>query len=150
MNDRKNTQQEIGWLLDSQKLAVLSTRTPEGHPYVSLVAFASAADLKCILFVTPATTRKYANLRADPRVALLIDSRSNQDADIHHAMAVTALGSAQIVEKDQARGFLDRYLAKHPHLEEFAKAPTSAWIRVHIHRYVHVKNFQTVMELRMQ
>jgi len=78
-HDPHDIRQDIKDLLDSQKLAVLSTQGEAG-PYVSLVAFAAADDLKSILFATPVYTRKYDNLKRKPEVALLVDNRVN-DAD---------------------------------------------------------------------
>jgi nitroimidazol reductase NimA-like FMN-containing flavoprotein (pyridoxamine 5'-phosphate oxidase superfamily) len=85
-------------LFSSQKLAVLSTHR-DGQPYASLVAFVASDDLRQIYFATPNTTRKYANLMADSRVAFLIDSRLNEESDIHAAMATTAMGSAREIDK---------------------------------------------------
>jgi len=62
-------------LLKTQRLAVLATHR-EGQPYGSLVSFASTQDAKHILFATTRATRKYADLRADPRVAIVIDDRT--------------------------------------------------------------------------
>ncbi len=135
-------------LLDTQRLAVLSTHSPDGHPYASLVAFVASEDMRYILFATPKTTRKYANLMADPKVSLLIDSRSNQEKDIHRAMAVTVLGVAEPVGGDDAQ-FFQKYLSKHPYLEDFLRSPTCAWIRVTVDCYNLVRNFQKVMKLYM-
>ena len=80
-------------LFESQKLAVLGTQN-EGQPYANLVAFAPSDDLKSLYFVTARATRKYANIEADARVTVLIDNRSNEDADFSQAAAVTATGTA--------------------------------------------------------
>jgi heme iron utilization protein len=79
--------------LTSQPLAVLSTHQA-GQPYSNLIAFAATPDLESIFFATTRATRKFANLMADPRVALLIDNRANQEADFAEAAALTVLGSA--------------------------------------------------------
>jgi nitroimidazol reductase NimA-like FMN-containing flavoprotein (pyridoxamine 5'-phosphate oxidase superfamily) len=63
-------------LLRTQQLGVLSTQY-KGQPYASLVAFAATEDAKYLLFATTRSTRKYANMESDSRVAMLIDSRSN-------------------------------------------------------------------------
>ena len=93
MIDREQLKQRLHQLFASQKLAVLSTQQ-QGQPYASLIAFAASDDLKELYFATPRATRKYAYLEANPKVALLIDSRSNQDSDIHQAIAATAVGKA--------------------------------------------------------
>ena len=142
----KETEKYIQELLVKQRLAVLSTQTPDGQPYASLVAFAASEDMRCILFATPNTTRKYANLVADPKVSLLIDNRSNKETDIHRAMAVTVLGVAEPVGIDDNH-FFHLFLSKHPYLEGFLNSPTCAWIRVKVDCYNLVRNFQKVMKL---
>ena len=133
----------------SQKLAVLSTQR-DGQPYASLVAFVASEELRQIYFATPNTTRKYANLKADSRVAFLIDSRLNDESDIHAAMAVTAMGIAREIVKTTNDLFMVKYLDKHPYLESFIKSPTCSWICVDIASYYLVQRFQNVMEYHVE
>jgi nitroimidazol reductase NimA-like FMN-containing flavoprotein (pyridoxamine 5'-phosphate oxidase superfamily) len=137
-------------LFAQQQFAVLATCEVDGGPYASLMAFAVTGDLRQILMVTGRSTRKYANLRAEPRVSLLIDSRSHQRADIHEAVAVTVLGEAQEVADDERRPLLAAFLARHPHLEEFARSPSVALFRVRVRSYYLVSRFQEVMELHIR
>ena len=136
-------------LFRSQNLATLATHN-DGQPYASLVAFYAADDLKHIYFVTPKTTRKFANLNADSRVAVMVNSSTNQASDFHRAISVTAVGSAEEVEGSEKEPILNRYLVKHPHLEEFVRSPTCALVRISVKTYYLVKNFQNVMELHLE
>jgi len=136
-------------LFGSQNLATLATHT-DGQPYASLVAFYAADDLKHIYFVTPKTTRKFANLNADSRVAVMVNSSTNQASDFHRAISVTAVGSAEEIEGSETEPVLKRYLIKHPHLEEFVRSPTCALVRISVKTYYMVKNFQNVMELHLK
>jgi heme iron utilization protein len=120
-----------------------------GQPYASLVVFAATQDLKSLLFATTRATRKYDNLSHDPRVALLIDSRSNLNSDIHGAIAVTATGIAEEVGEKEKEALLKIYLAKHPHLKDFVHSPTCALLRVKVETYYLVSKFQKVFELRI-
>ena len=70
----------IRGLFASQPLAVLATMM-SGQPYTNLVAFCETDDLKCLLFATNRSTRKYDNLVENPQIAMLIDSRANQESD---------------------------------------------------------------------
>ena len=135
-------------LFVSQNLAVLATHQ-DGQPYTSLVAFAATDDLKHIFFVTPRTTRKFANLTADSRVAVLVNSSINQPSDFHQAVSVTVVGSAEEINGPEREQHLQNYVAKHPHLVDFAKSPTCALVRVTAKSYYMVKNFQNVMELHI-
>ena len=139
---------QIRELFITQNLAVLSTHF-SGQPYASLVAFVGKSDLKKIFFVTSRTTRKFENLSADPRVAILINSSSNLESDFHEAVSVTALGTSKEIHGAEKNEVLNQYLAKHPYLESFATSPTCAVVGVAITTYVMVKNFQQVMELHM-
>jgi heme iron utilization protein len=133
-------------LLNSQGLAVLSTQS-SGRPYSNLIAFAATTDLNAILFVTTRATRKYANLTAEPWVALLVDNRSNQGTDFGEASAVTILGTAEEIMDPERKKFLPIYLDKHPYLEEFVTAPTCALIRVKVEKFIMVTQFQEVREV---
>ena len=114
--------QNLNELFSSQNLAVLSTEL-NGQPYASLVAFAATEDLKHIFFVTPKTTRKFANIAANHRVAILINNSQNQAADFHQALSATATGFAEEVTGKQKETYLELYLNRHPYLQEFAHSP---------------------------
>jgi len=136
-------------LLESQPLAVLSTQGM-GQPYASLVAFASSNDLKSLYFATTRSTRKYANLLGDSRVALLVDNRSNKASDFRWAMAATATGKAKEVNARKRGKALDLYLAKHPHLREFVHSPTCAFCEIRVQTFFVVTRFQSVVEVHVR
>jgi len=148
MKAKEQFRKRVAELFRSQNLATLSTQHA-GQPYASLVAFVASDDLDQIYFATPTTTRKYANLVADSRVAILINSSMNQTSDFHRAISVTAVGKAKDVTGKDKKRILDQYLAKHPHLEDFVRSPTCALVRVSVESYYMVKNFQNVTELHL-
>ena len=149
METKKKMRLQLGELFRSQNLAALSTQR-DGQPYASLVAFYAADDLKHIYFVTPRTTRKFANLTADNRVAVMVNSSTNDTSDFHQAISVTAVGKAQVISESDQEMILRHYLAKHPHLEEFVRSPSCALVQVTVDSYYMVKNFQHVMELHLE
>jgi nitroimidazol reductase NimA-like FMN-containing flavoprotein (pyridoxamine 5'-phosphate oxidase superfamily) len=148
LNQESELEQLMRELFESQKLAVLGTQN-QGQPYANLIAFVASDDLKNLFFVTARATRKYANIEADARVTVLIDSRSNQDSDFSQAAAVTATGTAKEVTGSRRDEVLAVYLAKHPMLEEFVRSPTCALLRVEVQTYYLVRRFQNVMELHV-
>jgi len=148
MNDTADLLAVIRDLLDSQKLAVLATQS-YGQPYVNLVAFAVTADLKYLLFATTRATRKFANLLADPRAAVLVDNRKNEVADFTEAAALTALGKVWELHGVERQQFLEIYLEKHPHLQEFVTGPTCALLRIRVEKYIVVTRFQEVREVQI-
>ena len=136
-------------LFSSQSLAVLATYGG-GQTYGSLVAFAATEDLKTLIFATTRATRKYDNLIRHPRIALVMDNRSNQEADFHQAMAVTATGTVAEVGPSEKNRFLNLYLSKHPYLRDFVTSPTCALLKVDVDTYIVVSRFQNVMELHIK
>ena len=149
MDTNEKFRMRLAELFRTQNLAALSTHQA-GQPYASLVAFCAADDLRHIYFVTPKTTRKYANITADNRVAVMVNSSANQASDFHQAISVTAVGRAKEVAGADKELILGQYLAKHPHLEDFVRSPTCALVRVSVDSYYMVKNFQNVMELHLE
>lgn len=135
-------------LFAHQRLGVLATQGP-GHPYASLVAVCADDDLRHLFFTTTRATRKFHYLSDDPRVAMLVDSRSDDDLDFHGAVAATAVGTARELEGDERAVRLATFLRRHPHLRGFAGAPTSALIDLTVETYYIVSRFQNVIELHM-
>lgn len=147
MEEMGNLRDRLDAMLQAQRLAVLSTAGAGGAPYGSLVSFAALGAGR-LLFATTRATRKYENLRADARVALLVDNRSGEEADFHEALAATALGRAfELTGKDREEG-ISVYIAKFPFLEEFVRAPSCALFRVDVERWVVVTRFQNVIEVK--
>jgi nitroimidazol reductase NimA-like FMN-containing flavoprotein (pyridoxamine 5'-phosphate oxidase superfamily) len=148
MESTQQVQNAVRELLTSQFLAVLATRNG-GQPYTNLVAFAATDDLKHLIFFTGRSTRKYANLKSDSRAAMLIDNRSNQVADIRHAIAATATGKTEEISNMMDDRLKKLYLAKHPHLEEFVESPSTALMTLNVEHYYVVSRFQNVRELHI-
>jgi heme iron utilization protein len=135
-------------LFKTQPLAVVATQRG-GHPYTSLVAFAASEDLRRVVFVTSRATTKYRNLLDAPHVSLLIDNRMHSVEDFTAGAAVTVLGrAAEIVDK-RGSALLERFLRKHPHLEAFARAPSTALCGVEVETYLLVTRFQHVVEMKV-
>ena len=135
-------------LLTTQRLAVMATQQ-NGCPYTSLVAFVVSEDLRRIAFVTSRATTKYRNLAEAPDVSLLIDSRTHSVEDFTAGAAVTALGrTAEIGDKESSALFAS-FLHKHPHLESFARSPTTALCGVVVETYLLVTQFQHVVEMKV-
>jgi len=149
LKDLESMRKDLKRLFASQRLAVLATQHG-GEPYTSLVAFTARDDLKQLFFATTRATRKYANLTADSRVAMLIDNRSNEATDFRWAMAATAIGKADEIEGHEKEEALKLYLAKHPHLEEFVSSPSCALLRFSVDRYYVASRFQKVIEVRVK
>lgn len=133
-------------LLTNQRFAALATQGGD-VPYTSLVAFAVTPDLRRVVFPTRAGTRKFANLESNPRVALLVDNRSNSADDYQNAAALTVIGSVRTEcgpEADEGRRLL---LARHPSLADFLAAPDGRIATVAVAEYLLVTHFEAVVRL---
>ena len=135
-------------LFKDQRSAALATQE-RGQPYLSLMAFAATPDLTTIVLATDRSTRKYVNLTVEPRVALLMDNRSNTPRDTEEAVAVTALGEAAELTGEEREKYLSLFLEKHPQLTDFATSSNCALIGVRVSSYVVVQHFGEVREVRM-
>jgi nitroimidazol reductase NimA-like FMN-containing flavoprotein (pyridoxamine 5'-phosphate oxidase superfamily) len=135
-------------LLAGQPLAVLATHG-SARSYASLVAFAFTDDLAFLVFATPRSTRKFANLQSSQNVAFLIDNRSNLESDFQETTAATVTGIAEEIPQEERSRFLKLYLARHPSLLDFVDSPTCALFRVRVDTYYIVTRFQEVAELHL-
>lgn len=135
-------------LFESQGLAVLATQG-DIYPYVNLVAFSSAPDLKFLLFSTTRSTRKFVNLSKNPAVSLLVNNRKNTLSDFQDAVAATALGRVEEIRDFERPEMEKLYLEKHPHLVDFLRSPTNVFLKIKVKRYIVVSRFQYVVELEV-
>jgi nitroimidazol reductase NimA-like FMN-containing flavoprotein (pyridoxamine 5'-phosphate oxidase superfamily) len=135
-------------LFARQRLGVLATYGPD-HPYTSLVAVCADEDLRHLYFVTPRATRKFHNLEADARVAMLVDSRAEDDLDFHGAAAATAVGTARELTGRERVARLELFLRRQPQLRRFAGSPTTAFVELTVQTYYVVTRFQNVAELHL-
>ena len=145
MSSEVDIQPVLRDLFLTQRFAVLAT-DEHGQPFASLMAFAASEDLRHIVVLTDRATRKFANLKANPRVALLIDDRENKGSDTQESVAVTAVGEAREMAPTEGAPLLELSLAPPPYLADFAASPGCAVIRVKVKSYLLVSRFQKVIE----
>jgi pyridoxine/pyridoxamine 5'-phosphate oxidase len=115
------TQAEIYEFLRGHRLAVIATANPAASPQAAVIGIAVTESLDFI-FDTLSTSRKYANLRADPRVALTI----GWDA----AQTVQYEGIAQPLSGDALDICKQHYFETWPDGRERESWPNIAYIRV--------------------
>jgi nitroimidazol reductase NimA-like FMN-containing flavoprotein (pyridoxamine 5'-phosphate oxidase superfamily) len=149
MDEKAEVVERVRTLLARQRFAALSTHRG-GAPYANLVAYTASDDLGHIVFSTMRSTRKFANLTSEPRVALLFDNRTNEETDLQEAIATTATGTAVVTEGAERERLARELVARHPHLSTFVSSPGCAIVRVDVDVYHTVVRFQNVYELRMR
>lgn len=134
-------------LFQTQRYAVLATED-RGQPFTSLMAFAVTDDLRHLVILSDRNTRKFANLAANRRVALLVDDRENKPTDTLDSIAVTVLGRAFGAEADASGALAGLFLARHPGLADFAATPDCVVLRVEVSAYLLVQQFEHTIEWR--
>lgn len=151
LNEKKDNKKDnpdlvknIRHILQSQPFSVLCTQGDE-QPYGSLVAFAYTNDLRHFFFTTQTATRKYMLLTKCSNVSLLIDTRSNHPDDMKKIQALTITGSAREIKAgNQYQDGVKRLKERHPYMQDFLEAESTALFRIDIKRYLHVTRFQEV------
>jgi heme iron utilization protein len=143
-----STVHQLKALFESQKLAVLATQE-ERCPYLSLMAFAFADDLRCLLIATKRGTRKYSNMVKNPSVSLLIDNRLNQKGLFLETLAVTCTGRAEPLEDSQGIAFQELFLRRHPELTSLVQSSDCALVKIIIENYYILRQFDQMEELNM-
>jgi hypothetical protein len=99
------TRDELVRFLRRYKLAVQASVAPGGAPQAAVVGFAVTDDLE-IVFDTVEATRKYENLRADPRIALVVGWDDEITAQIE--------GVADFPAGDELERVRSSYFVAHP------------------------------------
>jgi hypothetical protein len=148
MSDDRSHMEILREMLEGQLLGVLGTHH-DGEPYTSLVGFAATDDLRFLLFATGRATRKHANLVADSRASMLIDTRTNRPADFTEAAAATAVGVVEEVGESELAEFDRVFLEKLPHLQSFVASPSCVRLRLRVTAYMVVTHFQHVIEIHI-
>jgi heme iron utilization protein len=143
---------EIGPILRDlfavQRYAVLGTQGAQ-RVSLNLMAVAATDDLRSLILATERATPKYANLRHDPRVSLLVDSRANQSGDTQTALALTVDGLAEEISGPEREELAQLLLSRHPQLGPFVRSPTCALFRVRVERYELVRGLYDVRTVLM-
>lgn len=111
---------EIARMIRERDLCVLATSRGD-MPHASLMAYATEPDVRYIYMATPANSRKWANLSANPNMALLIDEREVAlGTDRAHARALTiGCVSAPVSDAEEMTRIIDLLRKRHPHLDAF-------------------------------
>ncbi len=126
--------EEMRQILKSQNLCVLATYADE-KPHCSLMAYIIDDTCQVLYMLTPKKTRKFANLCANPRVSLLVDTRlaDGRPQPRDKICALTVGGTCAVVKDgDRERGICQRFVQVHSHLAAFVNEEDIAVFEVRI------------------
>ena len=97
--------QEVFRFMDSERLGVLTTATNSGEPEAALMGFAVTPELE-IIFDTVRSSRKYPNLKGNPRVAWVVGCTTE--------ITVQYEGEAEELEDAELAKYKPIYFQKFP------------------------------------
>ncbi len=118
-------------LIRDQGTCVLATAS-QNRPHCSLMAYSTNDSCDEIYLITPRDSHKYKNMRENPAVSLLIDTRQNMSNQAYNEIiALTISGRFQGIigdsEQERIRNELSR---KHPELKDFFENPESEPVKI--------------------
>lgn len=145
--DHDELRTRIKQVLASQLYGVLSTQGEQGMPHASIIAFASADELRSIVFATPMNTRKHRYMRDRPGVAFFVDDRRENREELMQVVGIEATGQAIELTGDEKQAYRSILVAKNPQMAGFVDSPDSALIRITVKEYDVVDHFQHVQVL---
>jgi len=114
--------------LRAGRYAVLAT-TGDGQPHASFMAYAAVEHGHRLIIATYRDTRKFRNMQANPRVALLIDCPADA---AEGRLALTAVGRARELHACERDAALSIYRAAHPGFDAFTRSDDCAVFAVDV------------------
>ncbi|MFC7537215.1 pyridoxamine 5'-phosphate oxidase family protein [Sphingomonas sp. GCM10030256] len=97
-------------ILDQHGIMAIATLRPDGWPQNTYVAYANDGTL--IYFLVSRSSQKFANIRADQRVAIAIGSDEG-DLRQHQGLTLAAIAS-EVTDLHQRERALELMLRRHP------------------------------------
>ncbi|MBI9076714.1 MAG: pyridoxamine 5'-phosphate oxidase family protein [Desulfatibacillum sp.] len=119
-------------ILARENMCVLATEY-EGKPHCSLMAYMFDRQGRALVMVTGKKSAKYRNMKANPNVCLMVDTRTSAaQSEREHIQALTVSG---VCEPQDPRDLLElkrSFLVTHPRLKELLEQEDTEFFRVHI------------------
>jgi nitroimidazol reductase NimA-like FMN-containing flavoprotein (pyridoxamine 5'-phosphate oxidase superfamily) len=124
-------------LVKGKDICVLATAWA-GTPHCSLMSYATDEACREIYMVTYRNSRKYRNLRENPSVSLLVDTREEHTGPRRpEARALTIAGTYRRIEDPRKEAMVrEKLLGIHPHLKTFLESSDGEIIRIRISSFL--------------
>ncbi len=144
--NKKDIRSQIQAIADTTHFAVLATEK-DGFPYTNIIGYYLEDDLKSLYFFTSKNTRKFKNIQKNSSVSILMDNREIYADKTYLITAITILGKASIVDRDN-KHIRQRYLDRYMELGSFTESDFNSLVKIDISRYIVVNRFQEVIEIQ--
>lgn len=110
-------------MLEENSMCVLATCS-ENRPHCSLMAYIYDARGNVLYMMTLRTTQKYRNIRLNPRVSVLVDTRNRRFGSDETNQALTISATCSLCTGAEIRSeILRRMVERHPLLHDLAGMP---------------------------
>lgn len=120
--------------LKQNNVMVLSTITPNNKPQSALVAFAETENLE-LIFGTFSTTRKYANLKQNPHISIVIGLDETTNTTLQYEGIATEASSKTATQAWQAI-----QLQKNPASKKYADHKDQRYFKI-TPKWIRYSNF---------
>jgi len=139
--------EEVRDLLQGQEICVLATVFVD-IPHLSLMGYSVSHDCRRLYMATEAGTKKVANIRRNPNVAVLMDTRQAA-MDGGRGQALTVKGLCRVLPEGRERDKALAELGERGYLQELLKGSDVAVLEVeavsfHLVRGTHDSMFVTL------
>jgi len=112
-------------LIRNHDICVLATAS-DNQPHTSLMSYLSSEDCRTLYLLSSRSSKKYANCLRNPRVSVLIDTRTEDGENREAACALTIEASCVFDLPAAERTRLKTEMARRlPHLSSLAAHPDS-------------------------
>jgi pyridoxine/pyridoxamine 5'-phosphate oxidase len=127
---------------DSQMLGVVASVNKNGQPEAALVAISETPNLDFI-FGTANTSRKYKNIKNNPRVAVVLGY------EVAEGITIQIEGLATEMVGDESSRCRDIHMKKNPRSVKYASRSDQRWFKIKPTwlRYTNLKEAQGEFEI---
>ncbi|MEJ2658380.1 MAG: pyridoxamine 5'-phosphate oxidase family protein [Desulfobacterales bacterium] len=126
--------EKIKELVRKKNICVLAT-VSDNKPHCSLMAYIADTACEEIYMVTHKDTTKFNNLRKNPPVSLLIDTRETLPRTNAQALTINGV-FIPLVDENKKQNIRDKMLECFPHMKDFIHHPESELIRIKISSFL--------------
>jgi uncharacterized protein YhbP (UPF0306 family) len=141
--DTERVRSIVETALERHRYGVVATAA-EGRPNAALMAFAAVAQGRELVLASHRDTRKYADLEANPSVAIAIEHEQRQPPRAPKRVGVTAMGSVDMVTGGEIIGARNAFLRRNPDLAGFVVEADCVLLRVRVKGYQVAEGIHTV------
>lgn len=132
--DEDEVANQIRSILNHQVQSVLATQD-QGELFQHLMAYSATDDLSSIYLASFGNTQKVRNIRSNPNISLLWDNRTGNNKDHTEGFALSAQGSAKIVNTDAHPDLIEQLRNRNDSLSKLLNAEKSVLIVINIKAY---------------